>query len=103
MLLKLCLFFSLSCNSTEVNKDTIIIGKALNAKHSAVVVVNDSVSYYIDGMDYWDPKYYDKKVKVIGKLSKVVNEKDTTDDGLLKQAIIGTMLIIKKAKWILVN
>lgn len=70
------ILFSCSANNREPNEDvdtfksnkniiwtsktdTIIIGKALDAKAGAIVITYDNENpYYIDGLDFWDEKTY---------------------------------------------
>src|SRR5262245_21442905 len=87
---------------TAVDHDTTIIGKALNTKRGAVVVVND-YPYYINGSHTWDKEFYGKEVKVIGRVLILKGEKDVNKAGEKVQAITGDRKVIKKPKWALVR
>lgn len=63
------LFLLLFINSKNLHsQDTIILGKAYNAKNGAIVVTSHETVYYIDNMKEWSPDFYEKPIKVIGKV-----------------------------------
>jgi hypothetical protein len=78
-----------------------VIGKAMNAKGGAVVISDDNGVFYLDGLDKWNEKFYEKKVKVTGKL--MIKEWEKRDDGEIRAEIAGPQKIIKKPKWVLVD
>lgn len=81
-----------------VKKQIVVTGKAINAMGGAVVVCADQASYYLDGMDHWDSKYYGKKIKVSGILVVITKTKKKP----VEQVIL-VQHIIKQPKWQLVN
>jgi hypothetical protein len=85
-----------SCGKTEKEKITVI-GTAWNAKRSAIIVTDSNQVFYIDKLFSWDPKLYGKKVKVNGELFIETNEGSKEDVEV--QEIIGSIRIIKNAKW----
>jgi len=81
------------------NGKIVVIGKAANAKAGAVVISNkNSLHYYVDGLSHWKENEVGRQVKVSGKL-KVVNTKPQKEDEPLKQMIVGTVRIILRPKW----
>ncbi len=50
-----------NCRNFEGPKITII-GKAVEAKAGAVIISDDKGIYYLDGLVYWDKKFYEKKI-----------------------------------------
>jgi uncharacterized membrane protein YcgQ (UPF0703/DUF1980 family) len=77
----------------------MITGKSMEAKAGAVIVTDENIIYYIDGLDYWEKKYSGKKIKVIGK---IVNEnlKKKDKGGELIQEIVGTKRVVKNPKFV---
>lgn len=63
---------------TEHRDSITVVGHALNAKHGAIVTINDSTMYYIKGLGYWSETLYDKQVIVKGIL--LVN-RETAENG----------------------
>jgi len=81
------------------NGKIVVIGKTANLKAGAVVISNkDSLHYYVDGLSHWKENEVGRQVKVSGKL-KVVNTKPQKEDEPLKQMIVGTVRIILRPKW----
>lgn len=91
---------SKKCGELTSNKVSVI-GIALNDKDGAIVKT-DSSYYLIGGLDEWDEKYYKKKVRVTGVLKREIHTKTSTDSVWVQERV-GTWLIIKKAKWYLVE
>lgn len=63
--------FAIDFNECSNNRDSTkvtVIGTAIVIKHHAAVLTDDSLLYYLDGIDDWDEKYKGKRVKVTGKL-----------------------------------
>ncbi len=56
----------------NIGEQITLTGKAVNVKLGAMVVVNDSLSIWIDGLESWPEGYYSteesKWVRVTGKL-----------------------------------
>ena len=63
----------------------------------------DKIIYLLDGLDEWDEKYYGKKVKVTGRLKIEVHKKRSIEGGPQVQERVGTIAIIKRPKWSLVE
>jgi len=84
------------------NQKIEVIGKAINAKLGAVVISDDKGVFYLDGLDSWDKEFYEKKVKVTGKLIKI-KEWKKRDDDVTRAKTAGPRKIIKKPKWVLVD
>lgn len=78
------------------SQDTIIVGKAQNAKYGAIVVSSNSDVYYIDKLAFWSSVMYAKNVKVSGRLvvKKIKKKINTTSGGITGPEI----KIIKKPK-----
>ena len=85
-----------------VNKRIVVTGIAENSKGAAIVVPDSGPFYLIDGLDAWDEKYYNKRIKVSGKL--VVKEhKQQSNDSIQVQERVGILRILKRPKWELVK
>ena len=98
------LFLSVFNSTTLSSQDTIIIGKAINAKFGAIVVTPDDMGYYLDKLKSWSPEFYEKKVKVTGKLVTVHIKKQDNSTGTIKATIKGPYVyIIKRYKVELVS
>jgi hypothetical protein len=66
--LYLC-FMPLLFNAQDTSRnDVIITGKAFNQKDGAWVLSGNGKAYFLDGVDDWDEKTENKKVKVWGRL-----------------------------------
>lgn len=102
-------FFSFEKNksSNDSNEETIkVIGRAIVLKHDAAIMTDDSVRYYLNGIDHWSKKYLGKRVEVTGKLviKKYEVEKSTNPAiTVTPQQRLGTWRIIESPKWRLVN
>jgi hypothetical protein len=80
-------------------QDTIIIGKAMNAKAGAVVITGNKHIYYLEGIDYWDKSICGKKISVNGTLEQVkYSEKDSKSEEQV-QEIQGDYMLIRNPKW----
>ena len=55
-----------NCNSSPNGHRITVVGTAIVLKHQAAVRTDDSLLYYLDGIDDWDVKYKGKRVKVTG-------------------------------------
>lgn len=95
----LILLLNVSKNSSD--KDVVIFGEARDAKAGAIVIsIIDKRVYYIDGVDYWDPKIYGKKVKVSGKLLIENIKMKPAKKGIPVAAqIVGIKRTILNPKW----
>lgn len=85
-----------SCGKTEKEEITVK-GKAWNAKRSAIIITDSNEVFYIDRLFSWDPKLYGKKVKVSGEVFIDTNAGSKEDVEV--QEVIGSIRIIKNAKW----
>lgn len=92
----------LSSNSENCNNRITVIGIAVDDKNIAVVLTDDKGGYFLDGLDQWDEVYLGKKVKVTGKLVIKTHEKQSTPERSVQERV-GTMKILKKPKWSLVE
>jgi hypothetical protein len=105
----LLIFFSVDLNKCSNNPDTAkitAVGTAIVIKHQAAVRTDDSLLYYLDGIDDWDVKYKGKRVKVTGKLltlgpSVIKNPNPTIT--IHPQPRLRDGIILTKAKWRLVE
>jgi len=86
------------CFSTLEKHKVTVIGKAMNAKLGAVVESDKGV-YYLDGVTSWNKEFYEKKVKVTGRL--IIKESDAKENGPVTARVTGPIKIIKKPKWTL--
>jgi hypothetical protein len=93
------LLISIGCSTVkEKPEPTITItGTALNAKAGAIVM-SDKGMFYIDGLHSWDEALYNKRVTVTGTPIKEEHEKKSTAE-VQVQELVGTMSILKNAKW----
>ncbi len=103
---------SVNLNQCSNNPDTTkitVVGTAVDIKHHAAVLTDDSLLYYLDGIDHWDVKYMGKRVKVTGKLvaTKVYPPAKNSNPNITPQPRLQPQLhdgiILKKAKWRLVR
>jgi len=87
------------------NKQIVVIGKAGKAKEGAVLIGPKGYIYYINGLEYWDEKFYQKKVRVSGIL--VIQHFPAADGGEdLAHRLVGNTIEVRtimKPKWALVK
>ena len=101
--------FSVDLNKCSNNPDTTkitVVGTAIVNKHQAAVRTDDSLLYYLDGIDDWDVKYKGKRVKVTGKLLTLGPPVTKSPDPRITappQPRLRDGIILKKAKWRLVE
>jgi len=101
-------FIFQSCANTDMNANNqkiTVCGTAKHVKIGAVVVLDNGGFYYVDGLHSWGD-LTDHKVCVTGELKIVEVEPVKTIDGeLIEQGFSekATLLIIKNAKWELVE
>ena len=90
----------LCCQDTDKIQVT---GVAIDCKAGAAVIsVEDSSLYYLDGIDYWNENTIGKKIKVEGKL--LLKNFPPYDGGLVVQSIVGdSVRFILEPKWKLVK
>jgi len=86
-----------------VGSEITIEGIAQNAKSGGVIITNDSVIYYIEGVDSWEDNFYNKKVKVKGILDYIDWGGSTDSDSIKIQSGEGKWNLIKKAEYTLVQ
>jgi hypothetical protein len=95
----LVIFSCLTIGCGVFKKDMITVsGFALDAKAGAIIMVNEEMPYYIDGLDHWDEKYYGKKLIVTGYLKKVKYKQRSTPDKKV-QEMKGTQLVMMEPEW----
>jgi len=100
---------SVNLNQCSNNPDTTkitVVGTAIVNKHQAAVLTDDSLLYYLDGIDDWDVKYKGKRVKVTGKLLTLgppVTKNPNPTITIHPQPRLRDGIILKKAKWRLVE
>ena len=80
------------------NQRITVTGKAMNAKLGAVVESDKGV-YYLNGVTSWDKEFYEKQVKVTGRL--VIKENEKRENDKVMGEITGPRNIIKKPEWTL--
>ena len=101
--------FSINLNQCSNNPDTTkitVVGTAIVNKHQAAVRTDDSLLYYLDGIDDWDVKYKGKRVKVTGKLFTLgppVTKSPNPEITARPVPRLRDGIYIKKAKWRLVK
>lgn len=84
------------------NQKIVVIGKAINAKLGAVVISDNKGVFYLDGLESWDKEFYEKKVKVTGKLViKEWGKRKESEPTVATMA--GPQKIIKRSTWVLVE
>lgn len=107
ILLKLCLFSVIMLSGYQhlQSKKIVVIGKAAKAKEGAVVIGPQGYLYYIDGLDFWDDKFYEKKVRVSGILViqhfPIVDGAADRGHRLVQTSIV--IRTIKNPKWELIK
>jgi len=72
-------------------------GIAQDTKSGAVIVTDENIVYYIDGLEYWEGKYLNKKLIVTGILTKMKGVE--LSDSILISQNIPSKIIIKQAKY----
>lgn len=85
-------------------KRITVQGTAMNYKDGAGVITDEQF-YMIKGLDAWDSTYYEKQVKITGKL-KTINPDTTISQypiPLARQMRYGSYFLITKPKWQLVQ
>lgn len=97
LLLGVVLLSFMSCSSIKTPQTSSHLasleGKAQDTKAGAVIVTQDSLVYYLDGVEYWASKYQNKWVVVIGEVV-FVEEKESTDSTLMVQSTPSKRLIL---------
>lgn len=89
-------------NSSEPDTKRItVVGIAENSK-AAAVVVTDKGNYFVDGLDAWDKKFYQKKVKVTGRLVIREHAPQSTPTRQVQERV-GKWQVLKRPKWELVE
>jgi hypothetical protein len=103
ILLKICLFSVMMLSGYQhlQNKKIVIIGKAESAMEGAVVIGPKGYPYHVDGVEYWDKKYYGKKVRVSGVL--VIQHFPMVDSAGRPVQATAEIRTIVKPKWELVE
>lgn len=96
------------CSDYGDSTKITIVGIAMVIKNQASVQTDDSVFYYLDGIDDWDVKYLGKRIKVTGRLLKKFMPSikgSYPENTVARQPRLGasTGRIITKAKWKLVK
>jgi hypothetical protein len=106
MLVKICLctimLSAISGNLKNCSNKRITVTGIARESMAGAIVDTDNVHYFVDRLDDWDKKYYGKKVKVTGRLVIEKHEKRSTDS-IQVQEIVGTVAILKRPKWSLVE
>jgi len=93
-----CILIQVSC-VTAVKNTVTVTGKAGNAKAGAVVISNnDSVLYYVGGLDVWNDSITGREVTIPGTLL-VEDTKPQPSGEPVKQQITGIKRTIQNAKW----
>lgn len=102
-------FFSLDMTRCQVDSNKrriVVVGRAIVLKHDAAVRTDDSLLYYLDGVDDWDDKFKGHRVRVTGKLVvkdyPLVMNPDTTFTAIPQQRR-GRWKILEKPRWSLVE
>lgn len=52
----------------NLNQTVTICGKAKHAKAGAILVLDDNTPVYLQGLEQWENKYLEKKIRVSGIL-----------------------------------
>jgi hypothetical protein len=92
----------INIHSLKDSMQVTVTGKAKNAKWGAIIVTKKSDVFYINKLNAWDARFYDKKMEVTGVL-RIINhtkEESRTPDGHIRQAFHeGPQYILDKATW----
>ena len=87
-------------STVMLGQDTVLVGKAMNAKAGAVVVTKNNMTYYIEGIDYWDSLVYGKMIKITGKMKLIKHKKRKKKKAEIHfQEISNDYWIITPIKW----
>jgi hypothetical protein len=62
------LTFLFGKSEVMIDNDTVLVGRARNAKLGAVIMSANNEVYYVDDLKSWDSIHLDKEVRVSGKL-----------------------------------
>ena len=95
-------FFNFESANCDHLKRITVTGKAIDDKGIAVVLT-DKGPYFLDRVFWWDEMYLGRQVKVTGILTIVTHEKHSNDSTGLVQERVGTMRILKRPKWSLLQ
>ena len=87
------------------DQEITVIGIARNGKGSALIITKDSINYFINGMDSWEPAVEGKEISVTGILTvETMTEEDLKNEqGEWKQGVAGDRKILTKARWQLIK
>jgi hypothetical protein len=102
--LVLCSLELKKCDHNSEGKIITVVGIAKHFKHDAYVQTK-SETYYLDGIEEWDQKFLDKKVKVTGKLyieDEIISPKNDSISAI-PQHHYGPKKMILNPKWSLVD
>lgn len=91
-----------SIYSKMSTKDTVIIGKAMNAKAGGVIIDLNENTYYVEGVSSWNEKTEGKILRVTGRLAlkEFAGGKLPADKSEpLVASMEGPMTVIVHAKW----
>jgi len=93
-------------NSLDMNNQEITVnGTARNGKGNAMIVMKERITYYINGLDSWEPALEGKEISVTGILVvETLTEEDLKNEqGEWKQGVVGERKIITTARWQLIT
>jgi hypothetical protein len=90
-----------STNETMDKKMITVSGVAQNGKGNALLVVEDSTVYYIEGMDFWETIIVGRKIEITGVLQlETMSEGGLKNEqGEYKQGVADEKRILTNVKW----
>lgn len=79
-----------------IGQEVTIDGTARDAKGGAVVLTDDNIPIYIEGLDSWPPSIDGSRISVSGVLKKEKYIPDPTigEDGGISQGAIGMQYVL---------
>lgn len=82
-----------------IDQNVVLRGIARNAKAGAVVVTDDGLVVYLEGLDGWPEAISNRKVEVSGLLREKKHIPDPVRSGELAQGAWGEQLVLERPQW----
>ena len=83
-----------------LGQEVTLDGTARDAKGGAVLLTDDNIPIYIEGLDSWPPAIDGSRISVNGvlKKEKYIPDPSIGDDGGISQGAIGMQYVLTKFK-----
>lgn len=84
-----------------LDQQVTLVGTADNAYVGALVVLSDSTTIYVGGLDEWDEALYGKEVRVTGTLRKrkLAPDPEVNEKGEHSHGMHGRVTVVDDATW----